>query len=69
LDYFSYKNRPIDLVWGLFSSLDIRDKQPAHLQAFEYLFGSIWGCPNALKQHKQLFSSCFGPFLLQDWAY
>jgi hypothetical protein len=35
-----------------------------HLQAFEYHFGSIWGCPNAPKQHKKkLFSGCFGPFL------
>jgi hypothetical protein len=25
-----------------------------HLQAFEHLFGSILGCPNAPKQHKKL---------------
>jgi hypothetical protein len=25
------------------------------LQAFEYHFGSIWGCLNAQKQHKKLY--------------
>jgi hypothetical protein len=35
-------------------SLDNRTIHPAHLQAFEYLFGSIWGSPNGQKQHKSL---------------
>jgi hypothetical protein len=51
LDYFSYKK---DLVRGLFSSLDI-GKYTTHLRAFEYLLGSIWGCPKTPKQHEIIY--------------
>ena len=40
----------------------------AHLGAFSYLIWSIWGCLNGYKQHKKLFSSCLGPFILNDWV-
>jgi hypothetical protein len=48
---------------------------PDYLRTFELLFGSLWGCPNCPKmnktQHKNLFSGCFGQFLLKngpnDW--
>jgi hypothetical protein len=41
---------------------------PAHLRAFGYLFGSIWGAeinPEWKKEYKNLFSGCFGQFLLK----
>jgi hypothetical protein len=39
------------------------------LQAFIYILGSIWGCPNGQKQQqKKLFSDCLGMFFLKEWA-
>jgi hypothetical protein len=37
---------------GLICKLKHWTIHPVHLWASVYLFGSIWGCPNAPKQHK-----------------
>jgi hypothetical protein len=58
LNHIFYKNEPIDLVRGLFSS------RP--LGAFEYLFGPFGGAQRPQNSIKKLFSGCFGPFLLQE---
>jgi hypothetical protein len=50
---FIYQNGPIDSV-GLIFKLRHRAVHPAHLLTFEYLFGSIWVCPNAPKHQKKL---------------
>jgi hypothetical protein len=65
-DNFSYKNGPNNLVRGLFFSLDIGPyllPNCGHLGTF---FGPFGGAQMALKgkkQHKNLFSGCFGQFL------
>jgi hypothetical protein len=51
---FSYTNGPIDLVRGLFSSLDIGTHLP-HLRICVYFFGSIWGCPDTPNRIKKNF--------------
>jgi hypothetical protein len=49
------------IIWlGDYFQIRFWDLHPAHLQAFWYLFGSIWGCPDAPKQPKNNNSSCFG---------
>jgi hypothetical protein len=51
-NYFSYKNEPNDSVRGLFFKLRQWD---IHLAPCRPLcnFASIWGCPNAPKQHRK----------------
>jgi hypothetical protein len=42
------------MIWlGPIFKLKHLDIHPAHLRASLYLFGSIWGCPNAPKQHNK----------------
>jgi hypothetical protein len=58
------------MIWlGVISKLIVWAVHPAYLRAFVCLCRFIWGCPNAAKQHKKLFSDSFELFLLQDWAY
>ena len=55
------------LIWlGAFFQTKTLGHYFVYVQAFVYLFGSIWACPNAPKQP---FFGCFGYFLLQEWAY
>jgi hypothetical protein len=51
LNYFSYKNGPIDLVRGFFSSLDIGTNNLLNWVGF----GLFWGCPNAPNSIKNYF--------------
>jgi hypothetical protein len=43
LDYFSYKNEPIDLVWGFFSSLDIGTYIPPTYGPLSTIMGPFGG--------------------------
>jgi hypothetical protein len=66
-DYFSYKNGPNDLVWGLFSSLDVENYiLPICRPLCTYLapFGGAQMPKNSMKK---LFSG-FRLFLQQKWT-
>jgi hypothetical protein len=68
-DHFSKKNRPNNLVRGLFLSLDIRPNVSPTCGPLGIFFGPYGGAqmaPN--KQHENLFSGSFGQFLLKEWA-
>jgi hypothetical protein len=68
LDYFFYKNGTNDLVWGLFSSLDIETYfLPTYRPSSTFLvtFGGAQMPQNGIKR---LFFGCSGLFLLQEWA-
>jgi hypothetical protein len=64
LDYFSYKNEPIDLVRGLFSSLDIGTYIPITCWSVCTFLGPFGGAQMPQNRIKRLFSGCFGPLLL-----
>jgi hypothetical protein len=70
LEHFSYKNGPIDVVRGLFSSSDIKPCIPPTCGPLGTLLGPLGDAQ--MPQYsikKKLFYGCFGPFLLQEWAY
>jgi hypothetical protein len=53
-DYFSYKNGPIDLVWGLFSNLDIGTYIPFTFGPLCTFLGPIGGAQmpqNSINTH------------------
>jgi hypothetical protein len=68
-DYFSYKNGPIDLVRGLFSSLDIETNNLLTCRLLCTFKGSFVVAQMPQNSIKKLFSGCFGLFLLQEWVY
>jgi hypothetical protein len=68
LDYFSLKNGPKDFVRGLFSSLDLVTYIPPTCGLLSTFLGPFWGAQMPQTSIKRLFSACFGPFLLQEWA-
>jgi hypothetical protein len=58
------------MIWlGAYFQAQTLGHTSRQLQAFMYIFGSIWGCPNSQKLHtKKLFSYCLGIFRLKEWA-
>jgi hypothetical protein len=63
------------LFWTIFTEkMGLRHLaiHSVHLWSFAYLFLSIWGCPNGpnfpQNSIENLFSGCFGPFLLTKRA-
>jgi hypothetical protein len=67
LDYFSYKNGPIDLVKGFFSSLDIGTYIQLTWRSVCTFMGPFGGAQMPQYRIKRLFSGCFGPLLLKEW--
>jgi hypothetical protein len=72
-DNFFYKNGPNNLLRGLSSSLDIRPYIPptcGPLNTFlDPLIRGAQMAPKWPEKHKKkLFSGCFGPFPLKEWA-
>ena len=64
LDYFSYKNGPIDLVRGLFLSLDIVTYIPPTCGPSSTFLGPNGGAQMPQTSINTHFWGCFGPFLL-----
>jgi hypothetical protein len=53
-DYFSYKNGPVDLVRGLFSSLNIGKTSLPTCRPLSFFFGPFWGAQmpqNSINTH------------------
>jgi hypothetical protein len=67
LYYFSYKNGPIDLVRGLFSSLDVGTYIPPACRPLSTFLSLFGGAQMPQNSKKKLFSG-FGLFLLHKWA-
>jgi hypothetical protein len=63
-DYFSYENRPIDLVRSLFSSLDIGTYIPPTCGSVFTFWDPFGDAQMPQNRIKRLFSGCFGPLLL-----
>jgi hypothetical protein len=69
LDHFSYKNGPLDLVRGLFSSLDIGTCMPRTCRPLCTYLGQLRHAQMPQNSMKKTFSGCFGLFLLPESAY
>jgi hypothetical protein len=59
-----------NLVRGLFLSLDIEPYVLATCKPLSTFLGpsKVPNGPKMKKEHKNLFSGCFGQFILKEWA-